>query len=126
MFVADVPFLCLQALTAAVAVRCRLHIAQGSPRQALLALQQLLPQLEAAHASPESLQSLWLLVLAAAASKGGIGAEDDLAQTRLLLQDWAPVPDALFAGRIQAVLGAGSQAAGKGQLVRPNDMFQKH
>ena len=107
-------------------VRCRLHIAQGSPRQALLALQQLLPQLEAAQASPDSLQSLWLLVLAAAASKGGAGAEDDLAQTQLLLQDWAPVLDALFAGRIQAVLAAGAQAAGKRQLVRRFDIFQKH
>lgn len=101
-----------------MAARCRLHVTQGSPRQALLALQQLLPQLEAARAPPASLQSLWLLVLAAAASKGGEGAEDDLAQTRLLLQDWAPVPDALFAGRIQAVLAAGVQATGKRQMVR--------
>lgn len=75
-----------QALTVAVAARCRLRIAQGSPRQALLALQQHLPQLESVQAPTAGLQSLWLLMLAAAAAGAGPEAADVLAQVRLGLR----------------------------------------
>ena len=68
----------LQALCAAVAASCRLHAAQDAPEQALLALQESLPGLQALHASSAQLQSLWLLCLAAAALSDSPAAADVL------------------------------------------------
>ncbi len=65
-------------MCAAVAACCRLHAAQGAPEQALLALQEALPRLEAMHANPAQLQSLWLLCLAAATLSDSPAAEDVL------------------------------------------------
>ena len=67
-----------QAMCVAVAASCRLHAAQGAPEQALLALQEALPRLQALHADPAQVQSLWLLCVAAAALSDSPAAEDVL------------------------------------------------
>ena len=78
---------CVQTLTAAVAASCRLSIAQGSPSAALHALQLHLPQLESHQATQAGLESLWLLVLAAAVASTEPEAADVLAQARPVLGD---------------------------------------